>query len=246
MKDIFPHDDHSKMSDKKTAMVQDIFSRVALKYDLMNDLMSFGIHRSWKKHFVSLLPHSHNQQILDVAGGTGDIAFRMLQNNSTATVTVCDLNPDMLEVGTKKDEARLYKNRLNWVCGNAENLPFKDEIFDIYTIAFGLRNVTHPERALQEAHRVLKPGGQFFCLEFSKMGCAALAKIYHGYSAQIIPMIGKFIAKDQSAYEYLVESIEKFPNQYVLSNMIQTAGFTNVKHENLLNGVAAVHSGLKL
>jgi demethylmenaquinone methyltransferase / 2-methoxy-6-polyprenyl-1,4-benzoquinol methylase len=228
---------------EKTAKVIGVFDSVANNYDLMNDLMSGGRHRAWKDRFVRMIRPQAGDKCLDVAGGTGDIAFRLRKKN--ADVTVFDLNPEMLRVGRDRAIDKGWLD-LEWVEGNAEDLPFEDESFDLYTIAFGLRNVTHIDTALAEAARVLKPGGRFFCLEFSRVEEPFLAKIYDAWSFRVIPKIGAAVAKDRESYQYLVESIRKFPPQKQLARRMAAAGLSACKFTNLDFGVVAVHQGLKL
>ncbi|MBL8711329.1 MAG: bifunctional demethylmenaquinone methyltransferase/2-methoxy-6-polyprenyl-1,4-benzoquinol methylase UbiE [Alphaproteobacteria bacterium] len=231
----------------KTKMVEGVFDNVASRYDLMNDLMSGGIHRLWKNRFVQMMHPRANRKLLDVAGGTGDIAFRYRKAaGESAKITVCDINKEMLKVGRNRAIDRGYLKGFEWVEGNAESLPFDDREFHLYSIAFGLRNVTHIDNALADAYRVLKPGGQFFCLEFSHLKNAALQKVYDEYSFRIIPKIGEIVAKDRDSYQYLVESIRQFPKQAELSARLETAGFENVKVVNLSGGIAAIHIGNKL
>lgn len=231
----------------KTKMVEGVFDNVASRYDLMNDLMSGGIHRLWKNRFVQMMHPRANRKLLDVAGGTGDIAFRYRKAaGESAKITVCDINKEMLKVGRDRAIDRGYLKGFEWVEGNAESLPFDDREFHLYSIAFGLRNVTRIDNALSDAYRVLKPGGQFFCLEFSHLKNAALQKMYDEYSFRIIPKIGEIVAKDRDSYQYLVESIRQFPKQAELSARLETAGFENVKVINLSGGIAAIHVGTKL
>ncbi|MCC7036840.1 MAG: bifunctional demethylmenaquinone methyltransferase/2-methoxy-6-polyprenyl-1,4-benzoquinol methylase UbiE [Alphaproteobacteria bacterium] len=231
----------------KTKLVEGVFDNVASRYDLMNDLMSGGIHRLWKNRFVQMMHPRANRKLLDVAGGTGDIAFRYRKAaGESAKITVCDINKEMLKVGRDRAIDRGYLKGFDWVEGNAESLPFDDREFHLYSIAFGLRNVTHIDNALADAYRVLKPGGQFFCLEFSHLKNAALQKVYDEYSFHIIPKIGEIVAKDRDSYQYLVESIRQFPKQAELSARLETAGFENVKVVNLSGGIAAIHIGNKL
>lgn len=231
----------------KTKLVEGVFDNVASRYDLMNDLMSGGIHRLWKNRFVQMMHPRANRKLLDVAGGTGDIAFRYRKAaGESAKITVCDINKEMLKVGRNRAIDRGYLKGFEWVEGNAESLPFDDREFHLYSIAFGLRNVTHIDNALADAYRVLKPGGQFFCLEFSHLKNAALQKVYDEYSFRIIPKIGEIVAKDRDSYQYLVESIRQFPKQAELSARLETAGFENVKVVNLSGGIAAIHIGNKL
>lgn len=230
---------------KKADLVADVFKRVAGRYDLMNDLMSGGLHRIWKAKFVDSLPFRGEAHYLDVAGGTGDIANAILQGlrkrGLRSEVTICDINPAMLSEGKKK----LNHLPLKWSCGNAEDLPFPDKSMEVYTIAFGLRNVTHIQKALAEAHRVLKPGGTFACLEFSEV-TPLLKKPYDLYSFKLLPLMGKVVANDEAAYRYLVESIRKFPNQEKLCEMLEEAGFPNPSYENYTGGVVSVHKAVKL
>ena len=233
---------------------------MADRYDLMNDLMSVGLHRRWKNHFVRRIRPQLGLRYLDVAGGTGDIAFRIkkaldrkqYKKSVTAKIlaqpqiTLCDLNKEMLSVGRDKALNQGYLNNFNWVTGNAESLPVADQFFDIYTIAFGLRNVTRIDDALHEAFRVLRPGGRFFCLEFSHVHDPMLAKLYESYSRTLIPEIGRRVANDAASYEYLVESIRKFPDQTQLESRISQAGFNKTSYEILDFGVVAIHSGIKI
>jgi demethylmenaquinone methyltransferase/2-methoxy-6-polyprenyl-1,4-benzoquinol methylase len=235
---------------EKTGLVRGVFDSVADNYDIMNDLMSGGIHRLWKDRFVRKIRPRAHYTYLDVAGGTGDIAFRIrkhVEGNTGAKpdITVFDLNPNMLSVGQDRATDRGYTEGFDWITGNAEVLPFEDNQFDVYTIAFGLRNVTHIDTALAEAHRVLKPGGRFFCLEFSHVRNPVLSKAYDMFSYQAIPRIGKVIAKDSESYQYLVESIRKFPKQMELARRMREAGFKSVAYQNLSAGIAAIHSGTK-
>ena len=229
----------------KTGMVHDVFDSVYDKYDLMNDVMSGGIHRLWKDRFISEIRPKQGKTYLDVAGGTGDIAFRIRKKTgSDARIIVCDLTENMLRTGRDRAIDKGWTD-LEWVTGNAENLPIPDESIDVYTIAFGLRNVTHIDFALKEAFRVLKKGGMFFCLEFSSVQNPLLARAYNVYSDQVIPKMGEIIAKDRDSYEYLVESIRKFPAQKELTERIRNAGFTRVSFSNLTLGIAAIHKGFK-
>lgn len=227
---------------EKTQRVGSVFSRVARRYDLMNDLMSAGLHRRWKDQFVRRVRPRGGEAILDMAGGTGDVAFRLARRG--ARVTVADINPDMLAVG----EARARRQALEglaWSVQNAEALTFPDRCFDAYTIAFGIRNVTHVEAALAEARRVLKLGGRFYCLEFSTTGWPGFASLYEAYSMNVVPRLGKAVARDEESYRYLVESIRRFPPMKAFAAMIERAGFTQVKAEPILGGAVAIHSGWK-
>ncbi|KAK9762825.1 2-hexaprenyl-6-methoxy-1,4-benzoquinone methyltransferase [Basidiobolus ranarum] len=241
---------------EKETLVGKVFSNVASKYDIMNDAMSAGIHRVWKAHFIEQLAPEPGTKLLDVAGGTGDIALRFLDHcrdtykDRTAHVTVLDINPEMLKYGRQRFAATKYYNtpQVNFVEGNAENLAdIPDNTFDAYTIAFGIRNCTHVDRALKEAHRVLKPGGRFMCLEFSKVENPLLSKAYDMYSFEVIPRMGEAILNDRDSYQYLVESIRKFPDQETFAKMIKDAGFATFGkgYENLTFGIAAIHTGIK-
>ncbi|XP_071479430.1 ubiquinone/menaquinone biosynthesis C-methyltransferase UbiE-like [Diadema antillarum] len=286
------HFGYEKVSEEeKTERVHQVFSSVAKKYDVMNDAMSLGIHRLWKDYFMHVLKPTPGTQLLDVAGGTGDIAFRFLDyinnlkdddphftdewsedirvselelgsaglhddtengdgedgaSSQQHHVTVCDINENMLKVGKKRAGQRGIYEGISWVVGNAEELPIADDSMDAYTIAFGIRNVTKVEAALDEAYRVLKPGGRFLCLEFSEVQNPLLKMAYDRYSFDVIPVLGDVIAGDWKSYKYLVESIRQFPNQEEFSEMIRDAGFSLVRHENLSLGIAAIHSGFKL
>jgi demethylmenaquinone methyltransferase/2-methoxy-6-polyprenyl-1,4-benzoquinol methylase len=237
----FGHEDVAPQ--EKTRRVRGVFSNVAARYDLMNDLMSGGQHRLWKHMFVRRVRPRAGEAILDMAGGTGDIAFRLAARG--ATVTVADINPDMLAVGVERARSRGIDG-LVWAEQNAERLSFADKSFDVYTIAFGIRNVTDIPAALAEAHRVLKTGGRFFCLEFSQTRWPGFATIYQEYSRRIVPRIGKAVASDEDSYRYLVESIERFPDMAKFSGMIGAAGFGNVRAEPILGGLVAIHSGWKI
>ena len=228
---------------EKTRRVGTVFSSVARRYDIMNDLMSGGLHRIWKDQFVRRIRPRAGERILDMAGGTGDVAFRLAR--SGAEVVVADINPDMLEVGKRRAKRRGIKG-LHWAQQNAEQLSFPDRAFDIYSIAFGIRNVTHIEEALAEAHRVLKIGGRFFCLEFSTTNWPGFAEIYDLYSMKVVPRIGKAVARDEESYRYLVESIRRFPPIEKFKAMIGDAGFVQVKAEPILGGLVAIHSGWKI
>ncbi|XP_076586967.1 2-methoxy-6-polyprenyl-1,4-benzoquinol methylase, mitochondrial [Chaetodon auriga] len=266
---------------EKAKRVYKVFENVAQKYDVMNDAMSLGIHRVWKDTLLHAMHPQPGARLLDVAGGTGDIAFRFreyvhfqqerqrrraarsMQSPSAQDISsnyptegedvlkgsravVCDINKEMLKVGKQKADSMGISAGLSWVVGDAEELPFDDDQFDIYTIAFGIRNVTHIDQALQEAFRVLKPGGRFMCLEFSKVTNPVLARLYDTYSFQMIPVLGEVIAGDWKSYQYLVESIRKFPDQEEFKGMIEDAGFYCVQYYNLTAGVVALHSGFKL
>jgi ubiquinone/menaquinone biosynthesis methyltransferase len=231
--------------EEKTSLVRDVFTSVASRYDLMNDAMSAGMHRLWKREFVGSVDIRSDMKCLDVAGGTGDIAFR-LRDRGAAHVTVCDINAAMLDEGKKRADNGNRLQGLEFICGNAESLPFPDSSFHLYTIAFGIRNVTYIDKALKEAHRVLLPGGRFMCLEFSKVKPQMLAKLYDAYSFNVIPRLGGLLADDRDSYQYLVESIRKFPSQEDFAQMIREAGFQQVRYTNMSGGVVAMHSGYKV
>jgi demethylmenaquinone methyltransferase / 2-methoxy-6-polyprenyl-1,4-benzoquinol methylase len=229
--------------DEKTRRVGQVFSNVARRYDLMNDAMSAGMHRLWKDRFVRRVKPRTGEQILDMAGGTGDIAFRLAALG--AQVTVADINPQMLQVGMQRAEARRIEG-LIWSEQNAERLTFADRSFDAYTIAFGIRNVTDVAAALREAYRVLKRGGRFFCLEFSTTLWPGFAELYDAYSHRVVPRIGKVIAQDEDSYRYLIESIRRFPDMPGFERMIGEAGFVRTHVEPVLGGLVAIHSGWKI
>ena len=228
---------------EKTRRVRGVFSNVASRYDLMNDLMSGGQHRLWKDAFVRRIRPRAGERILDLAGGTGDVAFRMARRG--AEVVVTDINPDMLEVGIERAKRRGIEG-LVWQEENAESLSFPDRSFEAVSIAFGIRNVTHVDRALAEAHRVLKTGGRFFCLEFSQTRWPGFREAYARYSRSLVPRIGRLVAGDEDSYRYLIESIERFPDMAAFAAMIEKAGFRNVKAEPILGGLVAIHSGWKV
>lgn len=231
----------------KKRLVEQVFDSVADRYDLMNDLMSGGIHRLWKNRFVGLMHPRATRKLLDVAGGTGDIAFRYrAKAGDDAQITVCDINKEMLRVGKDRAIDRGYLKGFDWVHGNAEALPFDDNSYHLYSISFGLRNVPKIDDALEEAFRVLKPGGQFFCLEFSRVNNDTLRRIYDEYSFRIIPKVGELVTKDRDSYQYLVESIRQFPPQQELAGRMENAGFEQVRVINLSGGIAAIHIGAKI
>ncbi|KAK7389506.1 hypothetical protein VNO78_24612 [Psophocarpus tetragonolobus] len=251
--------------EEKSRMVGDVFTSVASKYDLMNDLMSAGLHRLWKDRLVSMLNPFPGMKHLDLAGGTGDVAFRILENinkvklrglrgafqdnlEAETRIYVCDINPNMLNVGKKRAMEKGFgeDGSLIWEEGNAESLSFQTDSMDGYTIAFGIRNVTHIEEVLSEAHRVLKPGGRFLCLELSHVGIPIFKDLYDYYSFSVIPYVGELVAGDRDSYQYLVESIRRFPSQEKFASMIADAGFEKVEYENLVGGVVAIHSGIKI
>ena len=228
----------------KPKLVQNIFESVAGKYDLMNDFMSAGIHRLWKDTLINTLKPRSDMTLLDVAGGTGDIAFRFKKAGG-GQVHVCDLTEGMVRVGRDRSVDKGLLSGIDWTVGDALNLPFADNSVDAYTISFGLRNVTYIERALEEAYRVLKPGGRFLCLEFSHVVLPVLDKVYDAYSFNIMPKIGSVVANDEESYRYLVESIRRFPKQDDLMTIMSTAGFVHNDYTNLTGGIAAIHSGWK-
>lgn len=229
--------------EEKTRRVGAVFSSVARRYDLMNDLMSGGMHRLWKDRFVTRVKPRAGEAILDMAGGTGDVAFRMARRG--ARVTVADINADMLEVGKQRAEARRLTG-LTWKAENAERLSFADSSFDAYTIVFGIRNVTDIPAALREANRVLKRGGRFFCMEFSSSDWPGFSNLYEAWAANVIPRIGKAVADDEESYRYLVESIQRFPRPNAFKAMVQDAGFIRAAAEPMLGGLVTIHSGWKI
>lgn len=229
--------------EEKTRRVGAVFSSVARRYDIMNDLMSGGMHRLWKDRFVARVKPRPGERILDMAGGTGDVAFRMSRRG--ALVTVSDINADMLEVGKQRAQARKLSG-LSWKVENAETLTFSDATFDAYTIVFGIRNVTDISSALREAHRVLKRGGRFFCMEFSSSDWPGFSNIYDAFASNVIPRIGKAVANDQESYRYLVESIRRFPRPGAFKTMVEQAGFVRANAEPMLGGLVTIHSGWKI
>jgi demethylmenaquinone methyltransferase / 2-methoxy-6-polyprenyl-1,4-benzoquinol methylase len=238
--------------DERQSLVNKVFSSVASRYDLMNDLMSGGLHRLWKDDFVAMIgaPRSGQDRsfrLLDVAGGTGDVAIRYAKRSGEgSTAVLCDISPEMLAEGKAKVDRLGLAHRISIVEGNAEALPFPDKSFDAYTIAFGIRNVTHIDKALAEAFRVLKIGGRFLCLEFSECQVPLLDRIYDFHSFEVIPRLGEMTAGARQPYEYLVESIRRFPPQEKFASLIRDAGFERVSYRNLTGGIAAIHSGWKL
>jgi len=234
---------------EKVGLVGGVFSSVAKRYDLMNDLMSGGVHRLWKDAMVEWLDPRPGQRVLDVAGGTGDIAFRIAAfargRGGPAEIIVCDINPDMLAEGARRaDEAD--EQDVSWALGDAEKLPFADSSMDACAIAFGIRNVTHIEAALAEMRRVLKPGGRFLCLEFSRVEAPGLDALYERYSFSVLPRLGEWVAQDGEAYRYLAESIRRFPPQTQFAKMITNSGLSRVKIRNLAGGIAAMHSAWRI
>jgi demethylmenaquinone methyltransferase/2-methoxy-6-polyprenyl-1,4-benzoquinol methylase len=228
--------------EEKTRRVGEVFSSVARRYDVMNDLMSGGMHRLWKDRFVNRVKPRSGETILDMAGGTGDVAFRMARRG--AEVTVADINSDMLEAGRQRAQAKELS--VTWQVQNAEKLTFADNSFDAYTIVFGIRNVTDIPAALREAHRVLKRGGRFFCMEFSSSDWPGFSKLYEAWASNVIPKIGKAVADDEDSYRYLVESIRRFPKPNVFKAMVADAGFARAAAEPMLGGLVTIHSGWKI
>lgn len=231
---------------EKAGMVHGVFTSVASKYDVMNDLMSMGIHRIWKDAMMDWLAPRPGQRLLDVAGGTGDVAFRFLGRAPGSSAVVCDMTESMLVEGRQRAEAGAMAERLDWVVGDAMALPFADNSFDVYTISFGIRNVVRIDEALREAYRVLRPGGRLMVLEFSQIPNDLMQKAYDLYSFNVIPTMGQVVTGDRDSYQYLVESIRQFPDQETFAGMIRAAGFGQVKYRNLTMGIAALHSGWKL
>ena len=237
-------------ADARQGLVNDVFAKVAERYDLMNDMMSVGLHRLWKDDLVAMLSPPRSAapfQLLDVAGGTGDVAMRAVRAGGSGTsAVICDISPQMLAVGRRRVEGAGLADRITLVEGNAETLPFPSRSFDAYTIAFGIRNVTHIDAALAEAYRVLRPGGRFLCLEFSHVDVPMLDRLYDFHSFEVIPRLGQLAAGDAEPYRYLVESIRRFPKQNQFAEMIIKAGFARVQFRNLTGGIAAVHSGWRI
>jgi len=239
--------DRAVSPEEKTSLVGDVFEGVAGRYDLMNDLMSGGIHRLWKAEFLKQIGLRGGEDVLDVAGGTGDIALGLAGGAAhPGRLTICDLTPEMVAVGRQRANKLGLGDAIGFSVGNAEDLPFEDRSVDVYTIAFGLRNVTRIDRALAEAHRVLRPGGRFFCLEFSRVVTMPLRKAYERYSDIVIPRLGRIVARDEDSYRYLVESIRRFPSQRALAARMGTAGLSRVGYRNLTGGIAAIHHGWRL
>ena len=233
--------------DAKAGLVRDVFQRVASRYDLMNDLMSGGIHRLWKEALLDWLAPRPGMALLDVAGGTGDIATRLLRRlDGRAHATLADINTSMLAVGRDRALNAGWLAEIDWVAADAMALPFPDRSFDAVTIAFGIRNVTRIDRALAEARRVLRPGGRFLCLEFSKVVLPALERLYDAYSFNLVPLLGRYVAGDEPSYRYLVESIRRFPDQQKFAALLREARLEQVRWRNLSGGIAAIHSGWRL
>ncbi|MGH6888818.1 MAG: class I SAM-dependent methyltransferase [Rhizomicrobium sp.] len=234
---------------EKTQLVRGVFSSVARRYDLMNDLMSGGVHRLWKDALVDWLNPQPRQRIADIAGGTGDVAFRIAErarrHGGRAEVIVCDINADMMDEGRRRAAAR-HRRDVMWAAGDAEHLPIRDASLDACTIAFGIRNVTHIDAALAQMRRVLRPGGRFLCLEFSRVEAPGLDALYERYSFSVLPRLGEWVANDGEAYRYLVESIRRFPPQTAFAKMIARAGLGRVRVRNLAGGIAALHSAWRL
>jgi demethylmenaquinone methyltransferase/2-methoxy-6-polyprenyl-1,4-benzoquinol methylase len=243
MKDFFGFKKVEKS--EKQDMVQQVFTEVAEHYDKMNDAMSLGLHRLWKDEVVEALSPCRGKILLDAAGGTGDIATRFMKKGGEQSI-VLDLNASMLAAGKERAKDQSYAENMYWVEGNAEALPFEDEIFDCYTIVFGIRNVTNIDAALREAYRILRPGGKFVCMEFANIQTPLLSHIYDFYSFKIIPLIGKLVANNKEAYKYLVESIRKFPHHSVFANMMEEAGLTSIKKRKLAMGGVVLYSGYKI
>jgi demethylmenaquinone methyltransferase/2-methoxy-6-polyprenyl-1,4-benzoquinol methylase len=229
----------------KAGMVRDVFDTVASRYDVMNDVMSGGVHRLWKTAMIDWMAPQPHQQLVDLAGGTGDISLRFLRAGG-GSACITDINHAMLEAGRQRPQIQRHADRLSWCVGNAEALPLASKSTDFVTIAFGLRNVTDRQAALGEAYRILKPGGRFLCLEFSHVRSRPLAKIYDAWSFNLLPMMGQLIAGDAASYRYLVESIRQFPSKEVLADMFAEAGFAQIRVRSLSAGIACIHSGWKL
>ena len=229
----------------KRGMVRDVFDSVATRYDLMNDLMSGGVHRLWKAALIDWIAPLPRQTLVDLAGGTGDVSLRFL-NAGGGDAIVCDINEAMLSAGRQRRDMAQVGNRLRWCGGNAETLPFNSASVDVVTIAFGLRNVTDRDAAIAEAYRILRPGGRFLCLEFSQVSNAMLARLYDGWSFNLLPRLGQLVAGDADSYRYLVESIRTFPAPEILADMFAAAGFAQIRVRRLSGGIACIHSGWKL
>ncbi|MCB2053478.1 MAG: bifunctional demethylmenaquinone methyltransferase/2-methoxy-6-polyprenyl-1,4-benzoquinol methylase UbiE [Geminicoccaceae bacterium] len=232
---------------EKSGRVRAVFDSVAGRYDLMNDIMSMGVHRLWKEAMLDWLAPRAGRRYLDLAGGTGDVAERLLDRvGGRAAVVLADINVSMLEVGRDRALDRGWPGAVRFLAADAQQLPFADAQFDACTMAFGIRNVTHVDRALAEIRRVLAPGGRFLCLEFSRLVLPGLERLYDAYSLSVLPVMGRIVAGDASSYRYLAESIRRFPDQDTFAGMIRRAGFEQVRHRNLSGGIAAIHSGWRL
>ena len=229
-------------SKQKTKLVQDVFSDVAINYDIMNDLMSLGMHRLWKKRFIEIVDINKNDVILDVGSGSGDIANEVIKKKLSNQLYLLDLNKNMLDQGKKRFEKI---NSINYVLGNAEKTTFEDNYFDKYLISFCLRNITHYTLSIKEAYRVLKPGGKYCCLEFSQPQTSLISYSYKIYKLKILPLLGDIVAKNKNAYKYLSESIDLFPNQKELCEILSSSGFKNVQSINLFDGIVSIHTGYK-
>ena len=229
----------------KAGLVREVFDSVAGRYDLMNDLMSGGVHRLWKAAMIDWMAPQPHQKLVDLAGGTGDISMRFLSNGG-GVACITDINQPMLQAGRARRDLQRVASQLNWCVANAESLPFESQVADFVTIAFGLRNITDRQAALSEAYRILKPGGRFLCLEFSHVQNRPLARLYHSWSFNILPVMGQLIAGDAKSYRYLVESIRTFPTKEVLADMFAQAGFAQIRVRSLSAGIACIHSGWKL
>ena len=229
----------------KARLVRGVFNSVASRYDLMNDLMSGGVHRLWKAAMIDWMAPQPHQKLVDLAGGTGDISIRFL-NKGGGLACITDINQTMLQVGRDRRNLKRMENQLSWCVADAESLPFNDKIADFVTIAFGLRNITDRQAALSEAYRILKPGGRFLCLEFSHVQNQPLARLYNSWSFHVLPFLGQMIANDANSYRYLAESIRTFPTQEVLTDMFAQAGFAQIRVRSLSAGIACIHSGWKL
>ena len=230
---------------EKPRLVRSVFDSVAPNYDLMNDIMSLGIHRLWKNTLIKKLKPNQSMRLLDVGGGTGDIAFKFIDKGGQ-NIVVTDFNTEMLEVGRNRAMDQGIIKQIKWIGGNAEQLPFKDSSFDAYTTAFCLRNVTDLDQALQEAYRILKPGGRFLCLEFSHVILPSLSKLYDTYSFKLLPLMGQVFANDRASYQYLAESIRRFPTQDEFATLIRGSGLEKTTYQNLSRGIVAIHSAWKI
>lgn len=231
--------------EEKTSLVQKLFSEVSKKYNLMNDIMSFGTHRLWKKRLIEIMNINSNDKIIDVGSGTGDLSTIILKENKNVLIYAVDLNLEMLNEA-KKQFNNQQKEKIKFINANAENLPFENNFFDKYVISFCLRNITYIEKALRESFRVLKPGGKFYCLEFSSPTSSVINKIYSKYKNKIVPLMGEKVANNKNAYKYLEESISQFPNQNILLNKINNVGFEKTSYINLFDGIVSIHIGFKI